>query len=241
METKVVNMVTESLLVNVWSANIFSKKKNMGTLLDPINTAIALCLLNYYPEGTKISIQNNEISFQQPSTMQGLSRWKNGDSYEDIHNLVNPIKKLLQTKGDEKLWKNDYFQYICETMKDGLSILARTYKDNNIANHTIEFYKSLIEENMQDKKHFLEKLDTAPKDEKDRRLSDGKFMYDIYNDFFEDWDCKQIEVAYTLLRNIGLEDKDEIKNCYKECVHLLINGRNIRVKQMIDKVKSGKV
>ena len=241
METKVVNMVAESLLTNVWNANIFSKKKNMGTLLDPINTAIALCLLNYYPAGTKISIQNNEITFQEPSTMQGISRWKNGDSYEDIHNLVNPIKKLLQTKEDTSLWRDENFRYICETMKSGLSILAKTYADNHIANHTIEFYKSLIEENLQDKNHFLEKLDTAPEDFKDRRLSDGKFMYDIYNDFFEDWDFKQIEVAYTLLKNIGLEDKPEIKESYKECVHLLIKGRNQRVKQMIDKVKSGQL
>jgi hypothetical protein len=241
METEIMSTITNNLIKTVWTSNIFSKKKNMGTLLDPINTAISLSMLNFYPDGTKISIQNNEIIFQEPTGYQGISRWKNGDSYEDIHNLVNPIKKLLTTKQNLELWGKTNFEYLCNMMKLGLAKLAKTYKENQIANHTIEFYQSLISENMQDKTHFLEKLDTEPEDMKERRLSDGKYAYDIYQDFFDDWDNKQVDVIVLLLKNMESEQKEEIRRAYKDGLHLVIGGHNERVKTMIDKVKSGMI
>lgn len=235
------NTITNNLVTTVWTSKFFSKKKNMGTLLDPINTAISLSMLNFYPDGTKISIQNNEIIFQEPTGYQGISRWKNGDSYEDIHNLVNPIKKLLTTKENSTLWGEDNFGYLCNMMKSGLANLAKTYKENQIANHTIEFYQSLIGENMQNKSHFLDKLDTEPTDIRDSRNSEGKYTYDIYQDFFDDWDCKQVDVVVLLLKNMEKEEKVEIRNAYKESLHLVIGGHNERVKAMIEKVKSGMI
>ena len=241
MEGEIMNAITNNLVKTVWTSNIFSKKKNMGTLLDPINTAISLSMLNFYPDGTKISIQNNEIVFQEPSGYQGISRWKNGDSYEDIHNLVNPIKKLLTTKDNKELWGESNFEYLCKMMKNGLAKLAKTYKENQIANHTIEFYQSLIGENMQNKTHFLEKLDTEPSDLRDRRLSDGKYAYDIYQDFFDDWDNKQVDVVVLLIKNMESECKEEVVRAYKDGLHLVVAGHNERVKGMIEKVKSGMI
>ena len=239
MDKEIVTSITNNLVKTIWNSSIFSKKKNLGTLLDPINTAISLCLLNFYPDGTKISIQSNEITFQEPTSMQGISRWKNGDKYEDIHNLVNPIKKLLSTKEDKNLWGDSNFNYLCEIMKNGLSKLAVTYRDNHIANHTIEFYQSLILENLQNKTHFLEKLNTEPEDVRERRLSDSKYTYDIYQDFFEDWDGDQVQTAVVLLKSLHIEQKAEIKNAYKECLHMIIAGHNCRIKNMIEKVQSG--
>jgi len=101
MQSQVMSLISSNLLNYLWNS---SKNKNMGTLLDPINTAVSLSLLNHYPEGTKISIQYNEIGFQPPGSTQGLSRWGKGDRFEDLHNLINPIKKLLEKKKMVDLW-----------------------------------------------------------------------------------------------------------------------------------------
>ena len=138
MQNKLMNSITSSLLSYVWNSK--SYKKNMGTLLDPINSAVCISLLNFYPSGTKISIQNNEISFQEPGTIQSLSRWKNGDKYDDLANLINPIKKLLEKRNQENLWgeNNENFTYLCNMMMSGLAKLATTYIGNHIAVQTVE-------------------------------------------------------------------------------------------------------
>jgi len=203
----------------------------MGTLLDPINTAVALSLLNHYPEGTKISIQNNEIGFQEPGTIQGISRWGKGDKFEDLHNLINPIKKLLEKKDVEDLWGEDNknFVFLCHSMHSGLSKLSDTYKENQIAHHTLEFYKSLITENLQNKSHFLDKLNT----------DDSKGAYDIYQEFFEQWDKNEVNVMVVLLENLGLENKKEIKGAYKNSLMTIISGHNQLIKNIIYRVQSG--
>lgn len=234
MQTQLMATISSTLLNYVWTSSSF-KKKNMGTLLDPINTAVALCLLNHYGDGTKISIQNNEINFQEQGTMQGISRWSSGDKFEDLHNLINPIKKLLEKKNVANLWGDDNknFNYLCYSMQSGLSKLAETYKDNLIANHTLEFYKSLINDSLQNKQNFLEQLNT----ENDM----VKGNYDIYQEFFEDWTKEEINVLVVLLENLGLEQKKEVKDAYKDSIHRIILGQNTRIKNIINKVQSGMV
>jgi len=228
MQSQVMSLISSNLLNYLWNS---SKNKNMGTLLDPINTAVSLSLLNHYPEGTKISIQYNEIGFQPPGSTQGLSRWGKGDRFEDLHNLINPIKKLLEKKKMVDLWgeENKNFIFLCHSMHSGLSKLAETYKDNQIAHHTLEFYKSLISENLQDKSHFLDKLNT----------DELKNNYDIYQEFFEQWNADEINVMVILLENIGKENKREIKESYKLAIATVINGHNSLIKNIINKVQSG--
>ena len=224
------------IIKSTWNSGIFNKKKNTGILLDPINTAFAIALLNFYPDGTKVSIQNNEIYFQEPWTLQGISRWKNGDKYEDIHNLINPIKKLIASKKNQGLWSEDSFKYICLKMKSGLERLAKTYKENLIANHTIEFYQSLITENLQNKSHFLDKINTESDE-----LGDESVSFDIYKDIFSTWNYEQIDLLISILKNLETETKDEITKAYKDSVHLIMSAHNQLIKRIIDRVKSGAV
>lgn len=234
MQTHIMSSISSTLISCIWNSSK-NKNKNIGTLLDPINTAISLSLLNHYPEGTKISIQNNEITFQEPGTTQGVYRWTGGDKFEDLHNLINPIKKLLEKKNTEELWGEDNknFTFLCHSMHSGLSRLADTYKENQIANHTLEFYKSLISENLQNKSHFLEKLNTDS--------DEIKGNYDIYQDFFEDWNKEEINVMIVLLENLGFENKREISDAYKQSLHVITNSHNTRIKNILYKVQSGKV
>ena len=225
MQSQVMSIITSNLISYLWT----SKNKNLGTLLDPINTAVCISLLNFYPDGTKISIQNNEITFQEPGTTQSISRWGKGDKFEDLHNLINPIKKLLEKK-KMNIWgkENVNFKYLCNSMLLGLTKLSETYKNNQIAHHTLEFYKSLITENLENKSHFLEKIKT-----------DEDKNFDIYQQFFEQWNADQINVMVVLLENISSEKKIDIKASYKSALMIIINGHNEIIKNIINKIQSG--
>ena len=65
-------------------------------ILDPMSCLCKLGLLAYYPLGTKISITNNIITFQEPDNIQWVKRTYNGDGKNDISILYNPILKAIR-------------------------------------------------------------------------------------------------------------------------------------------------
>ena len=227
MENEIMKKITTGLYTYISTSNVFSKK-NLGVLLEPINTMIKLSLLQFFDKGTKISIQNNVIVFQEPNSTQGFTRWSKGDKYEDLHNLVNPIKKFISSKKKTRLWNSlENFEYLCEEAIKGLERLSETYENNKIANHTINFYKNMIEENLQDKSHFLDKLET-----------EEQGMFDIYEEFFLDWEINQIDILVHLLRNLNTLKK-EIKDSYLISISQIVDAQDLRMKKIIEKVQSG--
>ena len=92
-----------SLLVNsLWRSN-----NNKNQILDPISCIIRLGMLSYKHEGSKISINDNKISFHENRFFQGLLRWNSGDSRDDLHNLHNPIQKISEFgKFDKEIFVN---------------------------------------------------------------------------------------------------------------------------------------
>lgn len=128
------------------------------------------------------------------------------------------------------IWGKDNvnFKYLCNSMLLGLTKLSETYKNNQIAHHTLEFYKSLIAENLENKSHFLEKIKT-----------DDDKNFDIYQEFFEQWNAEEINVMVVLLENITHQKKLEIKNSYKSALTIIINGHNDIIKSIINRIHSG--
>ena len=69
--------------------SLFETKKD--SILDPLTCIIRLSILEFKPIGTKISLNNNKIKYNDPSVIQGALRWSNGDNREDLHNLFNLV------------------------------------------------------------------------------------------------------------------------------------------------------
>ena len=46
-------------------------------------------------QGTKISLNNGKIKYNDPKCYSRSVRWSNGDNGEDLHNLFNPLKKAI--------------------------------------------------------------------------------------------------------------------------------------------------
>ena len=93
-----------------------TNQKNL--ILEPLCVILRLAILQFKNKGTKLSVKNNSIQYQEPYH-QGLLRMISGDCREDLHNL-----------------------YIC-----GLEELYNIYDENSTIRHTISHYISVIQIN----------------------------------------------------------------------------------------------
>mgnify|MGYP001187079080 FL=1 len=110
-------------------------------LLEPISTVIKIGLLQWYPEGTKLSVVNNSVCFNEPTLFQGVTRTWGGDSRQDLHNLCYPLVKCLEWYPRD----NPRFQLFYEQSQLGLEVLRSSYEKNSLINHTIDHYIGLLQ------------------------------------------------------------------------------------------------
>ena len=113
-------------------------------ILDPMSTIIRLAIISYRAPGTKISIHNNSMYFQNPDFLQVPLRMSYSDNRSDLHNLHNPILKSLE-------WydlKHDYMQHIFRLAQKGLKQLKDCYKsvsESNLVCHSLDYYSKMID------------------------------------------------------------------------------------------------
>ena len=118
-------------------------KERIDMILEPMQAMIQIALLSFCPEGTKLSVRANLLHLQWPSFSQGILRWMNKDSKEDLYFLFNVFRRYYKwyKKGENKI-----FKYILELSKKGLEKIIRTYQ--NSGNHSIiqnlEIYRSIL-------------------------------------------------------------------------------------------------
>ena len=112
-------------VLNILSIN-YNTMNNRNLILEPFCCILRIILLDYKPTGTKISIQNNSILYNEPSFYQGILRTFYGDNREDIHNLYAPILKGFDwfSVTDSKM--NRYF---FERLLIGLDKLKSFYQN----------------------------------------------------------------------------------------------------------------
>ena len=127
----------QQFIINLYHI-IQTKKYNS----EPMSSIMRMILLNYKVEGTKISIYNNSISYNEPSYYQGIVRNYNGDTREDLHNLYNPFMKAFEWYSVEEE-RNKYFYTLC---KDGLNKLINSYDKDSIISHTLKHYSKIFDD-----------------------------------------------------------------------------------------------
>tara|TARA_B100001057_G_C22860479_1_gene954338 strand:+ start:758 stop:1582 length:825 start_codon:yes stop_codon:yes gene_type:complete len=124
--------------------NFILQKKEKNIIIDPFSCLIKLALLNYQEEGTKISIIENKIFFNQPIYGQGIIRFLYGDGREDLHNLFNPIQKSVIWFSNSKV----DMLFIFNQAISGLKCLKKSYSQFATIQHTIDYYISIINDNL---------------------------------------------------------------------------------------------
>ncbi len=182
--------------------SLFAKRSEKNSILDPLTCMARLAILQFKELGTKISVGNNKISYNNPDFLQGPTRWTLGDNREDLHNVYNPIKKTL-------LWYNIRSREIrglCEYAVKGIKKLRASYNINSTINHTLNLYILEIESAIDKIECANSKVDYLNTHEIDNTNSLQKF-------FTELWTRQEIFIVFNLLKEIELSYNcdDELK------------------------------
>jgi len=195
-------------------SKFFKKEQNKNVILDPLTCIIKLGLLTFKPIGTKISINNNSISFHEPNLLQGPIRWSQGDGREDLHNLFYPIVKSTQ-------WydiNNETVKNIFTFSKNGLEILASSYTKNSTISHSIKHYINIIE------KTQIESNDVLNDDTNNI----------IYQELKKLWSDREINIINSLLLEIADNKKDINKmNNLIDAINLILNTKESYLRKII--------
>ena len=193
-----------------------SKIVNKNSILEPYCTIFKLILLSYKPEGTKISIYNNSIQFHEPSVLQGIIRLWTGDCREDLHNLYNPIIKVLEYSD----YSNEFHICLLNKCMEGLKKLLKVYNDNTIINHTLLHYINIIQKYIE-----LNIIDRSL-DKKQSPLING--LKDL-------WNNEEIKLIYNTLCHIDKQNDDNEKKMYIKNIEDIITFKEEKVNNYIEK------
>lgn len=192
-----------------------SLTENRNIILEPLSCIFRMILLKYKPPGTKISIYNNSICYNEPNYLQGLIRTYNGDTREDLHNLYNPFFKSFEWYSvDDRI-----HQYFYEKCKDGLNILLESYEKDSIIYYTLNHYCKLF-------KDILEKKDFENEEQKESPLLDD--LKDI-------WKRSEIEILYQIFQYLETIQDNEEKEVYLSVIDNLVTMKEKKVYNYINK------
>ena len=116
---------------------LFQKKPERNVIIDPFCCLIKLSLLRFLDSGTKISIYQNRIHFNQSGIFQGFIRTFYGDNREHLHNLYMPIKKCVEWFWNDK---NGDMLYMFNNAVIGLKMLKNAYGNYDTIQHTLNYF-----------------------------------------------------------------------------------------------------
>ena len=172
--------------------SFFEQKKD--SILDPLTCLVRLSILDFKPLGTKISLNNNKIKYNEPNVLQGAIRWTNGDAREDLHNLFNPLKKAVLWYDTENQEIKNIFNYAIK----GLEKLQSSYNNNSVISHSIQLYIDYLRKNLNGRNN--DKSNNTGK----KNNSNDEEENTISKQLRELWNKREI----TILNNILLELED---------------------------------
>ena len=205
--------------------NLFHEK-DKNSIVEPLICIIRLAILEFKPNGTKISIFNNRITYNEPNILQGAVRWSNGDAREDLHNIFLPITKFANWYDTQSADIKNILTYSIR----GLEKLKHSYKKNSTINHSIQYYINYLRESLKnDTNNNIENINNNTSEE----YIDNDDYNTIFNKLKGIWNDREISIINNLL--IELEDRRK-KNDPIEDSLTIINTLETLLSSKEDKV-----
>lgn len=201
-----------SNILNLFNHLVNQQSKNKNIILDPMSCLVKLALLSFYDKGTKISIHQNRIMFNEPGILQGTYRFFNGDGKEDLHNLFNPLQKSIDWYWEKD---NDEINFLFKNSINGLKSLKKSYGDNFMIQHVIDYYITILDKK---KKNKLSKsiFDNNENNKNNKHTSKNKEIYDnnsknmLENNDLNETENKVINEIHCFLKNLWSENEVKI-------------------------------
>ena len=241
-----------SLLVStLWRNN-----SNKNQILDPISCIIRLGMLNFKEKGSKVSINENKISFHENKFFQGLLRWNSGDSRDDLHNLHNPIQKISEWYDSNiKEIKN-----IIEISINGLQNLKESYEKESIIQYTLDRYIDILNTSLQESSSKKERiLEIQEQDlgssllkekiskqlnETNANLKDSNYIdkenkdenNHVYNELKKLWTFREIKIVNGIFSEIKKKQNSEKElEAYMKSLEIIVESKENQVLSLIKK------
>lgn len=163
-------------------------------ILDPLSCLCKIGMLAYYNTGTKISITNNIISFQEPNNIQWMKRKYFGDGKNDISTLYNPILKAIEwyiIQNNDSVYVEDEeiddnktiiiaVKNIIKYTIIGFTKLQYTYIDGNVT-LAIKFLKNNLKICLKNNFTMNELMNLNEMDELEKNVINYSKIKDIWN------------------------------------------------------------
>jgi len=204
-------------VLNILSLN-YNNMSNRNLILEPFCCIMRIILLEYKSIGTKISIQNNSILYNDPSFYQGILRSFYGDNREDIHNLYSPILKGFEWYN---IGESNMNRYFFEKLIIGLEKLNSVYDENTIIYHSISHYITMI-------KDLLETNDLS------KFKNINKQESPLIDNLRNIWDSDEIYIIYKNLNYINNSENEELKKTYIKSIEDILSYKEKQVENYIN-------
>ena len=210
------NIITDPTNIkNLYDTFKGHSKEKHDMILEPFQVMVQLALLSFSPIGTKISINNNILTLQFPTISQGIIRWYNNDSKDDLYYLFHAVRRFYKWYRSRN---TVIFKYILNLAKKGLETLIKTYTNSNkdSITHMLILYKALLD------------INTNEIFDEDYCEIDKVFctVADLY-------DTKMLNIIYNILQNIENEENEEFRQYYVSGLQMILNPTNIRIRVWI--------
>jgi hypothetical protein len=217
--------------------NLFNEKDN-NSIIEPLICLTRLAILEFKPIGTKISIFNNRISYNEPNILQGAVRWSNGDARDDLHNIFLPLTKASIWYDVSKPDIQNIFKFSIR----GLEKLKKSYSRNSTINHSIQYYidclrRSIDLQNPEPRESRRKKNDEVPETDNENNT--------IFNKLKGIWNDREISIINNLLIEMESRRTEEVNTERSNAVsdsdtiittlETLISSKESRVADLITK------
>jgi hypothetical protein len=137
-----------TLLVGGGGTSIDNDNKNINIklyMLDPLSVIVKLAILGKKPVGTKISINENVIYFQEPGMFQGFCRYIFHTNKTELQYLYNPIQIACKTYlSSEYIAKTPRMKQLFLCSLSGITNLMETYKACSIIRLCLNYFYTII-------------------------------------------------------------------------------------------------
>ena len=196
--------------------------------LDPLCTILKLCVLNYKPIGTKISIRDNIIYIQESNIFQNILRTIYNDSREQLYHIKMPIFyfKGLECNFIDNKFSKELLTYIKTIAIIGLNKLKATYemdwKNCSMIRSCINDYLRILKNNYS-KEQYTEELNDMNK----------PLMLNIYDEMLNIWKNEDLDNIINIIKTINMKftsnnNSIDLINIddYSNSINALINAKD---------------
>jgi hypothetical protein len=192
-------------------------KEQADLILEPLQVMINLAVLGFCPIGTKININDNMLYLHQPTFTQGLWRWWEGDSKDDLYYLFHAIRRYYKWYKNED---NKIYDYILDLAKTGIKNLIKTYQkaDKKSILHTLSLYNNILD------------LDTPDLFKTDSEDTESITIDNVFKNVTALYDKKTLVIVFKILQLMTDCDNEIYVTQYISGLNSILKptNRNIR-------------